>query len=69
MKFYKKQYEIGDKRTRKKFAWFPTRINKHLTVWFERYQVEEELIRYSYIDFDMDERIGRMWKTIRMWEL
>lgn len=52
MKFNNKQYSIGDIRTRKVFAFFPTRINRDRVVWLESYYITEQLEKIY--DYDSD---------------
>lgn len=43
MKLRKHTPQVGERRTRRKFAWLPTFINHELKVWLETYEVVQEL--------------------------
>lgn len=48
MKFRKKiKPKTGDKKVKVKFAWFPTKIDKTITIWLEFYAQKYEYIEYK----------------------
>ena len=49
MRWNLKKFELGTKRTVKRFAFLPTRLsNSNTVVWFEFYRVEQEYKHYIY---------------------
>ena len=49
MRWNLKKFELGTKRTVKRFAFLPTRLSDSNTVvWFEFYRVEQEYKHYIY---------------------
>ena len=41
MRINKRQYRNGDRRTIKKFAWFPLRVDNNTIIWLEWYWSDE----------------------------
>jgi len=49
MRWNLKKFELGTKRTVKRFAFLPTRLsNSNTVVWFEFYRVEQEYNHHIY---------------------
>ncbi len=60
MNFNIREDQQGDKRIKKKFAWWPTRIGLETIIWWERYLVEEKF----FGDFLDDDE----WRVMRAWQ-